>query len=285
MKIVISGKPKVGKTTIISTAMHALETVNQNVTGCIVSEELSNNIRQGFTIKYLPDHRTSKLASAVEELSSYYVSKYSINLNVIENELIPFIEYMSENEGCDICLLDEIGRMQNASPHFIPAVEKLMASKKVVISTIVFDDEVWARQFKDSSKYFVIQVEKDNREQIPNLIFNMVNNVYYYNQLKPHEQKNSLHLFNNYMKNNSFIELEKLFKKALMYAHLKYYELTIDRDQFLVFGEHDTHTVTKNNDGNYICSCKFHQYYSNPDIQFLAQCSHIQTRIISQNKN
>lgn len=172
MKIILQGPHGVGKSTVLKKVYTLLE--HKKPKGCIVEEERKNGVRVGFKIKYLPENRTTLLASVTEKLSDIYLSKYSINIKAIENELIPYMLEMNDESPHGVFIFDEIGRMQQKSEKFIPAVDHIMSISKIVIATIVYDDEVWARKYKKDDKNLILTVTEQNREHMPYLIQSMI---------------------------------------------------------------------------------------------------------------
>ncbi|MDR1289011.1 MAG: nucleoside-triphosphatase [Holosporales bacterium] len=168
MKIILQGPPGIGKSTILQKVYTLLEAKNPK--GCIVEEERKNGDRVGFIIKYLPEGDVTRLASIREKLSDIYLSKYSINIEAIENEMIPYMLSMTSDSPHGVFIFDEIGRMQQKSEKFLPAVDHIMSISKPVIATIVNDDEIWARKYKNDDRNFIIKVTELNRDHIANLI-------------------------------------------------------------------------------------------------------------------
>jgi nucleoside-triphosphatase len=154
MNILITGKPGVGKTTLIHTVIQKY----QNVEGFFTKEIRKNRRRVGFEIETLGD-KTGVLAH-VNIKSPFRVSKYSVNLKDVEEICVP-----SLNLDADLIVIDEIGRMELFSEKFKQKVIKALDTGKV-IATIMehshpFTDQIKARK---DSKLFV--VTKENRNEL-----------------------------------------------------------------------------------------------------------------------
>jgi nucleoside-triphosphatase len=191
MKIILQGRPGVGKSTILKKIYTLLE--SKNPRGCIVEEERENGDRIGFRIKYLPEGGSTQLASTKEALSNVFLSKYSINIKAIENELIPYMFNMSSESDHGVFIFDEIGRMQQKSDKFIPAVDHIMSISKPVIATIVHNDEIWARKYKNNIENFVIAITEFNCNYIADTIKTMLE-YYEKHNIYPYDLKNKLNL-------------------------------------------------------------------------------------------
>lgn len=59
-------------------------------------------------------------------------------------------------------------------PNLYQALNKFFESPHTVISTVVYDDEMWARPFKNNKKYFQIIVTSSNRDSLADLLFLMI---------------------------------------------------------------------------------------------------------------
>ena len=171
MKILLSGEPGIGKSTILEKILIQCALDNKNVRGCIVKERCNNGIRSGFKIHYLPSHKKTLLACCNRKFSSQYVSKFSVNIDAIENELVPYIQHMSDDAESDFFIFDEIGRMQNLSPRFLPAIDSLLQVKQPLIATIVHENEIWSRKYKNNPDFLYFTATKQNRDSLPSLIY------------------------------------------------------------------------------------------------------------------
>lgn len=266
--MIITGPPKIGKSTILEKTIATLTKNHKSVLGCVVKEIKHHNTRIGFDLCFLPKQDTVLLASSQQELSGRQIGRFYVSISTIDNTLIPYMHTMSTDKTHDVLVFDEIGRMQNLSPKFLAAVDKIMGSQKPLITTIVYDYEKWAQKYKDNSKHFIIDVNESNRDFIPILINSIILSADYITILNDCYISNILQLFNRLLKNNKQEELLKLFKRTVKYlAHnnTRHYTQHICSIQ----GETALRTVTYDNNV-YRCTCQFHK-------QDRKECSHIQT--------
>ncbi len=207
MKVFITGKPGVGKTTLLKKVIRCENF--HNVDGCIVEEIKNETSRLGFFIRYLLSNCQTLLASKTEHLSDFYLSKYSINLKGLEEELIPYMEKMIKNQNLDFIIFDEIGRMQNASSLFLSKLDCLLRKDCFIISTIVFDDEEWARKYKNTN--FQMTLTEKNRDDCLNIIQYLINNNHAYHKYDLCK-RNKLHItFNDLFKKCEYESIYNLF--------------------------------------------------------------------------
>jgi nucleoside-triphosphatase THEP1 len=162
MKIFITGQPGVGKSTLLQKILdYKKEAV---IKGCIVDEIKEEKTRTGFKIRYISPHRETILASKKEHLSDSYIEQYSVNINGIEKELIPYMNEMINTQNVDYIIFDEIGRMQNTSPLFLQKLDKLLEKDTVILSSIVLENEEWAQKYKKADSHFNITITLENRD-------------------------------------------------------------------------------------------------------------------------
>ena len=179
VKILLTGSPGVGKTTILENVLQILLAQNKKVMGCLVKEERFKGKRERFHIHYIPDNKTTVLASHLEKLSDFFVSRFSVNTRALKEELFPFMDKMVQSSIDTTLIFDEIGRMQKGgtpqgdskkdeslSHEFLKKVDQLFASPHNMIATILYDDEEWTHKYKNYPHVKVITVTQDNRDSI-----------------------------------------------------------------------------------------------------------------------
>lgn len=271
MKILLSGMPGIGKSTILEKVLDQLKKQKQQVMGCIVKETQSNKVRSGFKIHCFPSHRETLLASCEQKLSSQYVSKFAVNIHALDDELIPFMHEMSHSKTCDVLIFDEIGRMQNLAPQFMTAVDLIMQTRHSLVATIVYDDEIWARKYKEDLQNFFIVVTKNNRDFIPTLINSMLSSADNVLALTASAKLGVSELFKKYLAYDQFLELSKLFCHTVKYLANDKVQYNVHTNNYDVFGNHALRNVSINHGGEYACTCEFHLKH-----ETVRECSHIQ---------
>jgi nucleoside-triphosphatase len=152
MNILITGKPGVGKTTLIQKVVQG----HENLCGFFTKEIRENRKRVGFAIETM-DGRKGVLAH-VSIKSPFRVSKYGVNLEDIDEVCVPSLSV----EGC-LIIIDEIGKMELFSEKFKQKVEEALDTGKVVATIMEqshpFTDKVKRRK---DVKVFVLTEDKRN---------------------------------------------------------------------------------------------------------------------------
>ncbi len=166
--ILVTGAPRTGKTTLISTIVTKL---NVSVIGFITTEIRENKIRTGFTIETYSGIKKI-LASKKNLESKYRVGRYGVhldNLNFIVNKL----EEELNNEIPKLIIIDEIGKMELFSRSFKDFVMKALNQNKV-LGTIMLMDNDFTKTIKLRSDTKIFEINLQNREKITNKIEELV---------------------------------------------------------------------------------------------------------------
>lgn len=275
MKIMLTGKPGVGKSTILNKVLQDLTQNKKKVLGCVVNEIRSEEKRTGFVIQYIPSMKETMLASSVEVFSDCYLSKYSINVEGIEKELIPYMADMATSDDVDVLFFDEIGRIQKTVPQFLDSVESLLKSPVSLLATIVQADDEWARPYKSHSDVFCIEVTEENRDYIVSLIVDMLMAEEDFSQLSLDDEMGIRSFFMLFMGQCRFLELKKLFNHTIPYLCHQKAEFISDKKHYKIDGKSDVRYVVFGEDQKYQCTCLFSQGEVSSGIKRI--CSHIQT--------
>ncbi len=164
MKLLITGVPGVGKTTLVLKLYEALtKELNLKVDGFITEEVREYGVRKGFMIKSLDGKAEATLAH-VNIKSPYKVSKYGVDVDAIDKVCVPILERALSD--ADVIIIDEIGKMELLSRKFQEAVKKVFDSDKAVVATIgkfrhPFRDNIVRREDVE-----LIELTYDNRNYI-----------------------------------------------------------------------------------------------------------------------
>ena len=161
----LSGKPGVGKTTVIKKALSNRE----GKAGGFYTEEIRvGGTRQGFQIVTLEGQ--SAILAHIDIKSPYRVSKYGVDIAALERVGVAAIREATRN--CDIVVIDEIGKMELFSSAFKEAVLEAINSGKKVLGTIMLNSHPWADEIKRHPNVDVILLTRENRDQVLDKILN-----------------------------------------------------------------------------------------------------------------
>jgi nucleoside-triphosphatase len=128
-KILITGLPGVGKTTLIRKLCDDL--ASYHPVGFYTSEIRTRGARRGFELIGL--HGEKSILARVDSRSEFRVGKYGVEVPAFEDFLrsIPFDAY-----PVGPVVIDEIGKMECFSTRFRVLVDDFMRADRVVVATI-----------------------------------------------------------------------------------------------------------------------------------------------------
>lgn len=131
LKILITGKPRSGKTTLIKDILASLPNISYG--GFFTEEIKENGVRVGF--KIVTTFGEQGILSHQNYKSKYHISKYGVNITNLDTIGTNSIERAVKEK--DLIVIDEIGKMEMSSNKFNTVVRRLFKeSKKTIIATI-----------------------------------------------------------------------------------------------------------------------------------------------------
>ena len=166
--ILFTGRPGVGKTTVIMKLISGLKGVG----GFYTEEIRQRGERKGFRIVTL---RGKKGILAHKNLNSpYRVGRYGVNIEDLENIAGRSIFLALNDDKKKIILIDEIGRMELYSPKFQEAVIKALNSSKRVIATLQERHNRFTDAIRKREDVELIEVTLENRKRLTEELKNKI---------------------------------------------------------------------------------------------------------------
>lgn len=167
VKLLLSGRPGVGKTAVIRKIASKLGDAG----GGFYTQELRDKRRRvGFEVNPLGGR--AEVFAHVDFQTSYRVGKYKVDLDVLDNVGVRALEEALA-EGRAV-IIDEIGKMELFSKRFRQMVLQAMESACPVIATITLKDTAFTRKLKERPGVVLIQVTRENRDELPDKILEML---------------------------------------------------------------------------------------------------------------
>lgn len=155
----LTGKPGVGKTTLIK---QALEETGIEAGGFYTEEIRQAGVRQGFRIVTV-DGRTAVLARAGLR-SRHAVSRYGVDTETLDGVGVPAVN--DAIASGKVVVIDEIGKMELFSPAFRDAVTRALDGGKPMLGTIMLAPHPWADTVKRRPDVETVVVTRENRQQV-----------------------------------------------------------------------------------------------------------------------
>lgn len=161
--ILITGRPRVGKSTIIHRVVERLRILGYTEIGGFYTLEMSREgKRTGFAIHTL-DGRVGRLAEAGLE-SRFRLGRYGIDMEQFESLALSALE--EAITAGKMVVIDEIGYMELKSRRFRELVLKALDSKPPVLATIMRSRFDFPEAIKARDDVMLFTVRVDNREKI-----------------------------------------------------------------------------------------------------------------------
>lgn len=166
--ILITGPPRIGKTTALLSAASELKSAGYSLGGMVSEEVRERGHRVGFSIQDYASGRKGWLAH-VRQPFGPTIGNYRINLEDLNS--IGVAAILTAMKTADIVLVDEIGPMELLSKDFTEAVQTTINSCKPLLATIHYRVEhPFVRRIKSRSDTLMVKITRANRVRIPALI-------------------------------------------------------------------------------------------------------------------
>lgn len=162
--ILLTGRPGVGKTTVIH---KTVEMLRRPVGGFYTREVRDAGRRTGFEIVTL-EGETAPLATTREDLHfarSGHHGRYRVNLAGLEQVAVPALR--AAHRAGDLVIVDEIGPMEILSDPFCEAVWDLLEAGAPLLGTVVSRPYRFADDVKEHARVSLRQVTPANRDDLP----------------------------------------------------------------------------------------------------------------------
>lgn len=161
-KILLTGRPGVGKTTVIMRTLALLE--RPRASGFYTRELRGPHGRLGFEAVALDGHR--QVLAHVDFRSPQRVSRYGVDVAGFEREIVPYVDPTARPEA-DLIVVDEIGKMECFSERFQAAVWRALDSALPLLGTIGQAGGGFIARVRARPDVQLIEVTPANRERLP----------------------------------------------------------------------------------------------------------------------
>lgn len=171
-KILITGPPKCGKSTLIDKLIGYFKKKEIEIHGFITPEVRENQKRVGFDIRNIHSEKDYKLARKGNYDTKYNLGSYSVFINEFEQMLDDFQKEEKSEE--DLIIIDEIGKMELFSPKFQNLIKELFSSSFPIIATIGLNlKHDLKEELLKKTEVLLLRLNRNNQEKVFKRIVNL----------------------------------------------------------------------------------------------------------------
>ena len=154
--LILKGRPSIGKTTLIKAAIQQLA---DRAGGFYTEEILGPGGRKGFRLITLTNR--SVVMAHIDLDTRVRIGRFGVNLAAIDEVGVTALRDAIEQKP--IVIIDEIGKLELASPQFQNMVIKAMGSSKLVLATAMQATHPWLAALQSMPLVTVWEVTLKNR--------------------------------------------------------------------------------------------------------------------------
>lgn len=166
MKILLTGLPGCGKTTVIQ---KVLSKTDRRAKGIYTAEIREAGRRVGFTIQNLLGEK--EVMSHVNIRSRHRVGRYGVDVNSLEKIALPAL---SPSDRETLVIVDEIGKMECFSKAFFQKVRLLLDGPNPLLGTVARKGGGFPAEARQHPGVELIEVSRENRNLLPAEIISML---------------------------------------------------------------------------------------------------------------
>ena len=160
-KILITGQPGCGKTTLIK---KVIKTVSRPSHGFLTEEILQSGRRVGFAIKTLSQPSREGVLSHVGFKSDYRVGKYGVDIESFENIVLPELNLGIQQKS--LIIIDEIGKMELFSTRFKEILTKIFESDLQILASIMLKPQPFCDKLTLMPDIKLLEINRGNRNRM-----------------------------------------------------------------------------------------------------------------------
>jgi nucleoside-triphosphatase len=166
--LLITGRPVVGKTTVLLNAANELKNRGYSIGGMLSREVREKGTRIGFEIIDFSKGNKGWLAH-INQPTGPQVSKYRVNLDDLDQIGVKAIQ--NALKEAEVVVIDEIGPMELFSQAFRQAIKEAVDSQKLVLGVIHHSaQDPMIDSIKKRNDTEILEATIENRQGLHNIL-------------------------------------------------------------------------------------------------------------------
>jgi nucleoside-triphosphatase len=158
--LLLTGKPGVGKTTVINRVAAGL--LGVSIGGFVTDEIREGGRRVGFELRVFGG--TTRSFAHVRLSSPHRVGSYGVDVGSLDAVAR---EALALDDGTELYLVDEIGKMECFSKDFCTAIRALLDARRPLVATVASHGGGLIADVKRRSDVDLWEVTRGNRDALP----------------------------------------------------------------------------------------------------------------------
>jgi len=161
--LLLTGAPGSGKTTVIHRVATQL-TATRLLRGFFTEEIREGGQRRGFRLVNFEG--AARVIAHVDFPRRHSIGKYGVDLAAVDDAA----SLLAPDPAAQLFLVDEIGKMECLSEHFVAAVRRLLAGRTPVVATVGLHGGGFIAEVKRLPACLLWEVTPDNRDDLPSRV-------------------------------------------------------------------------------------------------------------------
>jgi nucleoside-triphosphatase len=162
IRLLLEGRPGVGKTTVVRRLVDLLRRRDLVVSGFTTEEIREGGRRMGFAVESLGGDRA--VMAHIDISGPPRVGRYGVDLGTFERIALPSLAAAASSE---VMVIDELGKMELASAAFRHAVVRAFDGEAAVVATVHRFRHPFTDALKRRSDVEILPVTERTRDRLP----------------------------------------------------------------------------------------------------------------------